>query len=297
MHERSVVCAMAHLDEHKFLKNYNGDFILNDNGEKIDISKDHLHIIAVPAVPDTKHDGFDFKLSAHDLTSKSRLRAFHPGLQKACDDAGIQATVIKKKTGDGKTIGLTVKQLKEITNKTGIVLDKSLTIDELADILKVNRDITIYDRNLKQQLQVQEEKIEALSSTVATQERTISDLETEVSFKDSLVDKLQGMLHQKETEIYNSHTSELELKKNNAHLQEQLSNANQRNEELTSQLKEIQEELERSREKERELEAASKKLSQEQTWGNTNSWGSGNSWGNANSWGDTTKNYTEDKTW
>lgn len=297
MGERCVVTAMVHGDEHKYLKDIHGNFMLDENGNKIDISKDHLHIIAVPAVPDKKHSDFDFKLCAHDLTSKSRFKAFHPGLQKACDDAGIQATVVKKKSGDGKTIGLSVKQLKEITNKTGIVLDRSLTIDQLAEILKVNRDIKIHDHNLRQQLQEKEEKIEVLSSTVANQERTISDLESKISFKDSLVEKLQGILHQKEAEISNSHSSDLQFQKDNLYLQEQLAKANQRNEELTAQMKEIQEELELSRQKEKELEVASKKSTQEQTWGTSNSWGSSNSWGNTNSWGDTSKTYSEDKTW
>lgn len=144
MGERCVITAQVHGDEHKY--------ITDEKGHKIDISKDHLHIIAVPAVQDTKHEGFEWKLSAHDLTSKSRLKLFHPGLQKACDDAGIKATVLKRKNGDGKSISLTVKQLKEITDKTGLVIDKSLTIDKLSEILKENHDIKIYDRNLREKL-------------------------------------------------------------------------------------------------------------------------------------------------
>lgn len=309
MGERCVVTAQVHGDEHKFLKDENGNYRFDETGQKIDISKDHLHIIAVPAVPDTKHADYEWKLSAHDLTSKGRLRQFHPGLQKACDDAGIQATVYQKKEGDGKTIGLTVKQLKEITNKTGIVIDKSITVDQLAEILKVNRDITIYDKRLQAQLQDREEKIATLSATVTSQDKTISEMKSKATLKDALIERLQGQLRQKDAELSHSKSSDLEAKRDNSTLQQQLiQKANQiiaskdatieavtkDNEELRQQLKEVQAELARSKEKIQDLEAAVEKQVQPErdaTWGNQNSWG------NTNSWGDTTKTYTEDKTW
>ena len=62
----------------------------------------------------------------------------HPSLQKALNDAGIQATVFQKKEDDSKTIPLSVQQLKAITDRTGIVLDQSITIDNLIDILEEN---------------------------------------------------------------------------------------------------------------------------------------------------------------
>ena len=139
MGERCVFVAQVHVDE----KHY------SPTGEMI--SKDHLHVMYVPGVPDTKHDGFDYKLCADELTKRAKLREFHPNLQAHLDSRGIKATVYKKKEGDGKTIGLSVKQLKEITNKTGIVVDKSITIEKFAEILRENHDIKIYDKTLKEQ--------------------------------------------------------------------------------------------------------------------------------------------------
>ena len=307
MGERCVFVAEVHVDE----KHY------SPTGEMI--SKDHLHVMYVPGVPDTKHDGFDYKLCADELTKRAKLREFHPGLQSHLDSHGIKATVYSKKEGDGKTIGLSVKQLKEITEKTGLKIDKSITVDQLAEILKVNRDITIYDKRLQAQLQNREEKIAALSATVTSQDKTISEMKSKATLKDALIERLQGQLRQKDAELSHSKSSDLEAKRDNSTLQEQLQKKDQEkqqliqkanqiiaskdatieavtkdNEELRQQLKEVQAELARSKEKIQDLEAAAEKQvhpERDATWGNQNSWG------NTNSWGDTTKTYTEDKTW
>ena len=307
MGERCVFVAEVHVDE----KHY------SPTGEMI--SKDHLHVMYVPGVPDTKHDGFDYKLCADELTKRAKLREFHPGLQSHLDSHGIKATVYSKKEGDGKTIGLSVKQLKEITEKTGLKIDKSITVDQLAEILKVNRDITIYDKRLQAQLQDREEKIATLSATVTSQDKTISEMKSKATLKDALIERLQGQLRQKDAELSHSKSSDLEAKRDNSTLQEQLQKKDQEkqqliqkanqiiaskdatieavtkdNEELRQQLKEVQAELARSKEKIQDLEAAAEKQVQPErdaTWGNQNSWG------NTNSWGDTTKTYTEDKTW
>ena len=307
MGERCVFVAEVHVDE----KHY------SPTGEMI--SKDHLHVMYVPGVPDTKHDGFDYKLCADELTKRARLREFHPGLQAHLDSQGIKATVYSKKEGDGKTIGLSVKQLKEITEKTGLKIDKSITVDQLAEILKVNRDITIYDKRLQAQLQEREEKIATLSATVTSQDKTISEMKSKATLKDALIERLQGQLRQKDAELSHSKSSDLEAKRDNSTLQEQIQKKDQEkqqliqkanqiiaskdatieavtkdNEELRQQLKEVQAELARSKEKIQDLEAAAEKQVQPErdaTWGNQNSWG------NTNSWGDTTKTYTEDKTW
>ena len=307
MGERCVFVAEVHVDE----KHY------SPTGEMI--SKDHLHVMYVPGVPDTKHDGFDYKLCADELTKRAKLREFHPGLQSHLDSHGIKATVYSKKEGDGKTIGLSVKQLKEITEKTGLKIDKSITVDQLAEILKVNRDITIYDKRLQAKLQDREEKIATLSATVTSQDKTISEMKSKASLKDALIERLQGQLRQKDVELSHSKSSDLEAKRDNSTLQEQLQKKDQEkqqliqkanqiiaskdatieavtkdNEELRQQLKEVQAELARSKEKIQDLEAAAEKQVQPErdaTWGNQNSWG------NTNSWGDTTKTYMEDKTW
>lgn len=246
MGERCVVTAQVHGDEHKFLKDENGNYRLDENGQKIDISKDHLHIIAVPAVPDTKHADYEWKLSAHDLTSKGRLRQFHPGLQKACDDAGIQATVYQKKEGDGKTIGLTVKQLKEITNKTGIVIDKSLTVEQLAEILQENRDIKLYDKELRRKLD-----IELHNNVSQTEEK----------------------LQQKDAEL-------TELKRSNQELQQRVDAL----EEALKQ-KEVELEQAKEKAHEQEVEATSKEWGSDSAWGSqNNSWGKTHNIGEEKVW-------------
>lgn len=305
--ERCVFVAEVHVDE----KHY------SPAGEMI--SKDHLHVMYVPGVPDTKHDGFDYKLCADELTKRAKLREFHPGLQAHLDSQGIKATVYSKKEGDGKTIGLSVKQLKEITEKTGLKIDKSITVDQLAEILKVNRDITIYDKRLQAHLQDREEKIAALSATVTSQDKTISEMKSKATLKDALIERLQGQLRQKDAELSHTKSSDLETKRDNSTLQEQLQKKDQEhqqlikkanqiiaskdatieavtkdNEELRQQLKEMQAELTRSKEKIQDLEAAAEKQVQPER---DATWGTQNSWGNTNSWGDTTKTYTEEKTW
>ena len=307
MGERCVFVAEVHVDE----KHY------SPTGEMI--SKDHLHVMYVPGVPDTKHDGFDYKLCADELTKRAKFREFHPGLQAHLDSQGIKATVYSKKEGDGKTIGLSVKQLKEITEKTGLKIDKSITVDQLAEILKVNRDITIYDKRLQAQLQDREEKIATLSATVTSQDKTISEMKSKATLKDALIERLQGQLRQKDAELSHSKSSDLEAKRDNSTLQEQLQKKDQEqqqliqkanqiiaskdatieavtkdNEELRQQLKEMQAELARSKEKIQDLEAAAEKQVQPER---DATWGTQNSWGNTNSWGDTAKTYTEDKTW
>lgn len=307
MGEKCVFVAQIHVDE----KNY------SPTGEMI--SKDHLHVIYVPGVLDKKHDGFDYKLCADELTKRAKLREFHPGLQAHLDSKGIQATVYSKKEGDGKTIGLSVKQLKEITAKTGIKIDKSITVDQLAEIIKQNRDITIYDRSLRTKLKEHEEKIETLEAASAEKDKAISSLKLKVLGKDHKIEELQSQLKQKETELSASRATDREAQRDNSSLQEQLHKkdleqqaiidkinqiiaskdqtieaVSKDNEALRQQFKEIQAELARTQDKVKELEtkpAEQQQPTRDQTWGNQNSWGT------TNTWGDNTKTYTEEKTW
>ncbi len=134
----SVFVAEVHRDEHKFITAF-------ENGKEVknDISKEHLHIMYVPAVQaGEKHPDFEYRLNADQLTRRAVLRDMHPSLQRELEKAGIQGTVYSKKSGDGKTIGLTVKQLKMITEKYGITIDHSLTVDELAQIMVKNVELT-----------------------------------------------------------------------------------------------------------------------------------------------------------
>ena len=127
MGERCVFLAEIHADER----------YVDPSGTMI--SKDHLHIMYVPAVPDKKHPGFQYKLCADQLTKKSNLNALHPGLQKHLDSAGIQATVYRKKGSTGKSIPLTVSQMKNLTEKTGITFESGLTLESLIQILQTNK--------------------------------------------------------------------------------------------------------------------------------------------------------------
>lgn len=278
MGERCVVTAQVHGDEHKFLKDENWNYRLDENGQKIDISKDHLHIIAVPAVPDTKHADYEWKLSAHDLTSKGRLRQFHPGLQKACDDAGIQATVYQKKEGDGKTIGLTVKQLKEITNKTGIVIDKSLTVEQLAEILQENRDIKLYDKELRKRLDIELQK-------------NVSQTEEKLQQKDAEYQRLKT----KATEIISAKNAEIETANQKAVSKDaELTELKRTNQELQQRVEALEEAL---KQKEVELEQAKEKAHEQEVEATSKEWGSDNAWGSQNnSWGKT-HNIGEEKVW
>lgn len=149
MGERCVFSAQVHVDERHYTK----------SGEMI--SKDHLHVMYVPAVPDTKHPEYEYKLCADQLTRYGKLKRFHPGLQKHLDDAGIQATVYTPK--DGKIVPFTVDQLKELTAKTGIHLKHSVTVDELATIINEHKvefsKVQAYSKELESKLQEAEKKI------------------------------------------------------------------------------------------------------------------------------------------
>lgn len=157
--EQCILSADIHKDEWK----------MAEDGTRI--SKDHMHVMFVPIVPDTKHENFDFKLCADQLTKRAVFNTLHQNLQKYLDKKGIQATVVNKKSGDGRNIGLSVKQLKEITNKTGIVIDKSITVDRLAEILAENRDIKITDRKLRQALDSYKKQVEELQEKVSSLEK------------------------------------------------------------------------------------------------------------------------------
>lgn len=249
MGERCVFVAEVHVDE----KHY------TPSGEMI--SKKHLHVMYVPAVHDHKHEGFAFKLCADALTKRAKLKEFHPGLQSHLDTAGISATVYRKKEGNGKTIALSVKQLKEITEKTGMTIEKSITITELAEILKTNREITIYDKQLKKQLQI---------------------LEKEIEVKNTSIQKLQEQLQKKELIIQEKDRSIQTLEHT---LKENIT--------LKQQLQELQTELEHSRKQIHELEIRSEQQYSHQSsaWGEQSSWGSKNTWGNAE------REHTDDKLW
>lgn len=137
----SVFVASVHTDEHKYVKAL-------ENGKEVikDISKEHLHIMAVPAVKaGAAHKDFEYRLCADQLTKRAVLKSMHPSLQEELKKHNIPGTVFQKKEGDGKAIKLSVDQLKDITDRTGVVIEKSLTVDNLVDILKENQRLHSFE--------------------------------------------------------------------------------------------------------------------------------------------------------
>lgn len=314
MGERCVFVAEVHKDEHKF--------ITKPDGTKVDISKDHLHVMYVPAVPDNKHEKFEYKLCADELTKRAKLKAFHPGLQKHLDDCGIHATVYRKKSGDGKTIALSVSQLKEITDKTGIVIKKSLTIDELAEILQTNRDIKIHDAELAKKIEFYQNKTVELSLETKEKDTTITALKDEVVKRDEKIQLLQNSLSQKEKIVDSSQAKEEEIsllqdeltssklasQRMVESLQEKINSLEQSNlqlaenysqeiAQLNATISSLQKELTKSKEQLATMEQSVEE--KQSTIGVTtnDTWGQSNTWGTDKTWGTTTLNQEEEKLW
>lgn len=168
MGERCVFVAQVHVDEKHF----------SPSGKMI--SKDHLHVMYVPAVKDSKHEDFSYRLCADQLTKKACLREFHPGLQKHLDDAGIKATVYRKKESNGKAVSLSVAQLKELTKKTGITLDHSLTVDDLSQIINANILREKQLQILQAELAKKEAQIEALTASLSEKNAELSQLRSDI---------------------------------------------------------------------------------------------------------------------
>lgn len=129
MGEECIYSAVVHRDEIKMM-----------DGKRI--SHDHLHLSFIPAVPDKKHPGFDFKLCADQLSRKKTLFKLHPELQKFLDENGVHATVYNKNSGghSRNTVKLSVSQLKALSDATGLTIDHTMSVQELGELLVANRD-------------------------------------------------------------------------------------------------------------------------------------------------------------
>lgn len=287
MGERCVFLAQVHMDEKH----------LAPDGTVI--SKDHLHVMYVPAVKDTKHDGFQYKLCADELTKRKNLKEFHPALQKRLDEKGIHATVYSKKDGDGKSIGLSVKQLKEITEKTGVTLDRSLTVDDLAKILSKNIELS--------------RTIEHSNSTVVQLQETVVQLQSQIHAKDialaqsrsvdisankekqSLQEKLHETKQEKQQLKATAHKIISEKNMQISSMQENLDMRQHKNQRLQEQLhttqeayKTAQQELQKTQEKIHKLESKQQTIEAEKELG----WGASSGWGSSSGWGNTDKSKT-----
>lgn len=310
-----VYLAEVHRDEHKWVETVDG---------LKDISKEHLHIAFVPAVPaGEKHPDFEYRLNADILTKKAVLREMHPSLQAELDSKGIQATVYRKKSGDGKTVALSIKQLKEITEKTGVVIDHTLTVEELGAILSKNVELTQTVDVLTSTVSEQKQGITELTQMVTDKDRQIGSLQSEVSASktaDITADRAKAELQQKlqEKELENQKLraaakqiiSEKDLQLSAAQetiaiKEHEVSIAESQNQKLQEQLRTMQEalktkdqELQQEREKVAALEAKEKTASttpKEHTWGAESGWGSSSGWGTNNT--DKTHTVEEEKLW
>lgn len=148
MGEKSVFVAQIHKDEIRY----------DSNGNRI--SKDHLHFAFVPAVPDKKHADYHFRLCADELISRTYLRKLHPGLQDYLKKNGIQGTVYKGGSG-GRLISLNAHQMKEITDKTGIILKDGLTIDGLAEIINESAELS----SIREEIKILRSQVQLLAQT------------------------------------------------------------------------------------------------------------------------------------
>ena len=260
-------------------------------------------------------------MNADALTKKAILRDMHPSLQAALDKAGIKATVYQKKSGDGKTVPLTVKQLKEITNKTGVVIDHSLTVEELATILSKNIELSQKVDVLTTANAEHKNKLFHLNNMLSEQKHQINNLQSELKSKTDTVtaDKekaqLQAKLQEKDLENQKLRQAAQQIISEKDRL---LSNAQNvitekeheihltagENQKLQGQIKTLQEalklkdlELQQECQKITELEtqkSAASVTPKEHTWGTNSGWGSTSGWGNR-----TNKEHTveEEKLW
>lgn len=128
MGEKCVFLAEVHKDEGRVQK----------DSKTVIKSPPHMHIMYVPGVPDEKHDGYEYKLCADQLTKRAKLKQFHPKFQKWLDDAGIKATVHNGVTG-GQNVS--VSELKRLTKETGLTL---------AEVKQIQNKVAQLEKQLKE---------------------------------------------------------------------------------------------------------------------------------------------------
>ena len=177
--KENVVSATVHCDEGKTIT------ITDSNGDvfqEFHVGQPHLHLTWIPATEIdhdvlsakphhcTGMDSFQDKISANDVITKRDLQTLHPDMQKYLDNHNVKGRVYVKPDGSGKNINLSVKQMKEITAKTGIVFDKPLD-QKMMEIISENEQIKLSDKQLqakitelKAEVEVSHEKIEELTN-------------------------------------------------------------------------------------------------------------------------------------
>lgn len=193
MGERCIIQSVIHRDE----------IVKSPAGKRI--SHNHLHLSFIPAVPDTEHEGYAYKLCADQLTKKSVLRNLHPELQAQINAAGLHATVYRKYKTEGKTLKLSVADLKKITEMTGGYFTGTVTVEDLADLI----------------------------NTSIRQNDTIKQLETEIALKNRDINNLVMAGTEEKLQL---ETEIAELKNKLENISEALSAAEKEKEQLKKEM-------------------------------------------------------------
>lgn len=287
MGERCVFLAEVHADEGRVLK----------DGSTVVEGAKHLHVMYVPAVPDTKHDGYDFKLCSDQLTKRAVLKQWHPNYQHWLDEAGVKATVASGVTS-GK--GISVKSLKEITKQTG------LSFEQIKSLEKENKKL--YD-----QLYNREQELAASHKTIKKQDSIITQLKEYLLTKDSEIDELKGRIASKENALLRTNSKQLLKDQEYSDIKSRLAETEKENQQLrlSSQKlaaekdSQLQEAYAKLHKQEQELQLANRKIHTLETKQvdhtatlkeKQNSWDKQSSWGNDPGWGNP-RSYEEERTW
>lgn len=171
MGERCVLVSEVHRDERKY----------DQNGNLL--SKDHLHFVFIPAVPDTKHEGYKWRLCADQLTRRKQMHQYHPAFQKYLKERGIKGTVYgTKKKGQ---IMLSIEDLKELTDRGLIDKENPLTVERLSDLVKDGTISRGQVKKLQKQIDLSEQF--QLDDAIA-----FSETQKAVKERDQTIDALQA---------------------------------------------------------------------------------------------------------
>ncbi len=162
----NIISATVHKDESKLgSPHMHLDFmpICKIDHDKLMAKKNHCKAM----------ENYQEKISANDVLTKRDLQTLHTDLQRYLDSNGIKGRVLVNPEGDGKTVNLSVAQLKEITKKTGIVIDKPMTIEQFSKMLVEQQNIKIVDHKLEQKIQQLEKENAQLQEQVKALEKQI----------------------------------------------------------------------------------------------------------------------------
>ena len=151
MGERCIFLAEVHCDE---------GHVLKDKKTVVEGVK-HLHVMYVPAVPDTKHDGFEYKLCSDQLTRRNILLKWHSSYQSWISNAGISATVASGVTIDK---GISVKSLKEMSKTTG------LSYEQVQSLKVENERLNAELKNKESELSAAKQKLQTLEKQLVERE-------------------------------------------------------------------------------------------------------------------------------